>query len=235
MLDPQPIERTADLGQALLVNRRAGRGGVEVMAAAVGVERARQAVSDEHLEQAAECRSRSFLLHQEGRIDRARRVIHRDDQIERRLPVQPAMPRAVLVQHHAFARLALALAPMRPAALGALHQPGRMQLCLGPGVAPGEVVVANPVLVKMLHVPAPIDRPIELQHPVNLCRRDPLRRRLPQPPVDQPRLALLLEPIAVAAKLPLRHPQQLARLQHRQFPPFPTAQNIPKLQHSPVL
>jgi len=44
VLDPEPIERTADLGAAILVHRLASLVGVEVVAAAVGVERAGQPV-----------------------------------------------------------------------------------------------------------------------------------------------------------------------------------------------
>ena len=122
------------------------------------------------------------------------------------------------MQHHALARLALALAPMRPTPLRPLHQPRRVQLRLHPGVAPLEIVVAHQVLVKMLHVPAPVTVPVQLQHQPQLPRRHPLRRRLAQPPVDQPLHPVLLVAVPIAPELPLRHPQQLARLQHRQSP-----------------
>jgi hypothetical protein len=130
VLDAEPIERTADLGAAILVDRFAGLVSVKVVAAAVSVERAGQPVCHEDFEQTTECRGRPFLLRQERRIDRARGVIHRDDQIERRLPFQPSLPQAVLVEHHACAWLPLALAPLRSTALRPLHQPGRMQLRL---------------------------------------------------------------------------------------------------------
>ena len=121
VLDAKPIERTAHLGQTLPVDRFAGLGSEKIMAAAIGVEARWQAVRREHLKQRLECRGRPFLLHQQRRVDRARRVIHCDDQIQCRLPAKPRRPRTVLVQHHAFARLALALAPMRATPLRTLH------------------------------------------------------------------------------------------------------------------
>jgi hypothetical protein len=72
--------------------------------------------------------------------------------------------RAVLVQHHALARLALALAPVRATPLGAFDQTRGVQLRLGPGVAPAELMVANQMLVKVLHVPAAITIPVKFQH-----------------------------------------------------------------------
>ena len=138
MLDAEPIERTAHLGEALPIDRFAGLGGVKIMAAPIGVEARGQAVRREHLKEALECRGGPFLIDQEGRVDGARRVVHGDDQIKRRLPIEPSRPRTVLVQHHAFAGLAFAFAPMGAAPFRSLHQARRMQLGLHPRVAPPE-------------------------------------------------------------------------------------------------
>ena len=81
MFDTEPIERTAHLGQSILVDRLAGLVGVKVVATTVGIERAGQAVRHKGFQQAAEGRGRAFLLHQEGRIDRAGGIVHRHDQI----------------------------------------------------------------------------------------------------------------------------------------------------------
>ena len=90
------------------------------MRAAVGVEAHRQAVLAENLLQRPEGRGRALLFDEKGRIDRPRRIVHRHDQVERRLALKPFMARAVLVQHHPRQRPPLALAPMRPLrALGA--------------------------------------------------------------------------------------------------------------------
>src|SRR5215831_8778996 len=137
------------------------------------------------------------------------------------------------MQHHPLARLPLTLAPMRAAALHTLHQTRRMQLRLGPRVAPAELVVANALLVKVLHVPTAVVRPVQLQHAIDLAALNAPGRGLAQPAVDQTRFAVVLEPIPVAPKLALRHSQQFPGL--RQLPPFPAAQNISKLQHSTVL
>ena len=160
MLDAEPVERTADLGETVLVDRFTGLGREEVMAAAIGIETARQPFAGEHISQRRKGRGGAFLLDQKRRIGRARRIIHGHDQVEFTLTFEPGEAAAVLVQHHAFARLALALASVRPAPLRSLHQPRRMQLRLHPGVAPAEVMVAHQMLVKMLHVPAPVTIPV---------------------------------------------------------------------------
>jgi hypothetical protein len=50
------------------------------------------------------------------RIDRARGVVHRHDQVGAPLACEPGVPRAVLVQHHARQRMPLALGLVRPLA-----------------------------------------------------------------------------------------------------------------------
>jgi hypothetical protein len=136
--------------------KKSGLAGEEVMAAAVGIETRGQALGREHLQKAPEGRSGAFLLDQERRVERARRVIHGDDEIKLRLARKPSRWRAILVQHHAFARLALALATVRPTPRRTLNQARCMQLRLHPRVAPAEAVIALQMLVEVLHVPAPI-------------------------------------------------------------------------------
>jgi hypothetical protein len=92
------------------------------MAGAIAVEARRQPLGREHLQQSAKRHRRALFFDQKCRVDRAGRVIHGDDQVELRLARKPERARAVLMQHHAFARLALALSPMRAAPLGALDQ-----------------------------------------------------------------------------------------------------------------
>src|SRR4051812_140640 len=55
--------------------RLTGLGGVEVMAAAVGVEGREQAVRCDHLLEPHKARSRALLLDQDGREHRARGVV----------------------------------------------------------------------------------------------------------------------------------------------------------------
>ena len=118
------------------------------------------------------------------------------------------------MQHHPLERLALALAAVRPAPLGALHQARRVQLRLHPGVAPQEAVIAHQILVEMLHVPTPVQTPVQLQHQFGSRRRNPLGRRLANPLVDQTGEPVLLVAIPIAPELALRHPQQFACLHH---------------------
>src|SRR4051794_37045690 len=54
------------------------------MAAAIGVERAEQAMLANHFAQSLERRGRPFFLDQQHRIDVARRIVQRDDQVHRR-------------------------------------------------------------------------------------------------------------------------------------------------------
>src|SRR5574338_9224 len=105
--DAELRQRAADLGEPALVDRLASLGGMEVMAAAIAVERTEQAMAADHLGKAAEARCRAFLIDEKPRVPLARRIVHRDDQVN--LPLerrQPQMARAVLVQHHADQRTA---------------------------------------------------------------------------------------------------------------------------------
>src|ERR1700674_3815990 len=113
------------------------------------------------------------------------------------------------MQHHAEHRPARPLAPVRPAPLGPLQQAFRMKKRLRPGVAPDEVVVARQMLMKMLGreagVPAAIKR-FHLRLPI---RRNSLAGRLAKPPVQYPRFASVLKPLAPAPERPLPDTQKL--------------------------
>ena len=61
------------------------------MRAAVGIEAYRQAVLGKDLLERPEGRGRAFLLDQKRRIDRPGRVVERDNEIERRLALEPFM------------------------------------------------------------------------------------------------------------------------------------------------
>ena len=113
MLDAELLQSPADLGRMSPDRSRRAFVGAEIMRAAVRIEAHRQAVLRENLLKRAEGRGRAFLLDEKRRIDRPRRVVHRDDEIERRLALEPCMPRAVLMQHHARQRPPLALPAMR--------------------------------------------------------------------------------------------------------------------------
>jgi hypothetical protein len=235
VLDAEPGQSPSHLRRPLLVHRLAGLHRHEVVAAAIGVEARWQALSGKHLQARPKRRGGALLLDQERRIDLAGGVIHGHDQIERRLTLEPGLAAAVLVQHHACARLPRPLAPVRPAPLRPLGQARRMQLRLGPGVAPAEAMALHQVLVEVLHVPANILRAVEGKHPLDLVYRNPPYRGLAKPLVQEPVEPLLLVPGPVAPELPLRAAQQLACLHRRQLPPLPAAQYIAKLLHSPVL
>ena len=160
--------------------------GAEIMRAAVGVEAHRQAMLRKHLLQRPEGRGRALLLDEKRRIDRARRVVERDDQIERRLALEPGVPRAVLVQHHARQRPPLALAPVRPLARRLRHNARPLQMQLQPGVAPAEAVILDQMLVEMLDREALVALAIKPLHFLRPVGRDPPARRLAEPAVQSP-------------------------------------------------
>ena len=95
MLDAQLRERPADLGRMSRDRSRRRFGGAEIVRPAIGVEAHRQAVLRENLVQRPEGRGRALLLDEKGRIDRPRRVVERDNEIARRLTLEPVMPGAV--------------------------------------------------------------------------------------------------------------------------------------------
>ena len=92
MLDAQTLQRPPNLCRARAVDLAARNGRVKIMRAAIRVEAQRQTVRAEHFRQRAKRRVRSFLLDQERRVDRVRRIVQRHDQIKRRLPRKPHMP-----------------------------------------------------------------------------------------------------------------------------------------------
>jgi len=184
---------------------------------------------------ASECEAFVRLLDQKGRENGARGVVQRHDQIERRPAGEPFVPRAVLMQHHARHRSARSLAPMRPAPLGLLQQPPRMQKRLRPRVAPGEGVVARQMLVKMLGREARIPRLVKRLHLSLAIGRNTLARRLAEPAVQQARLARFLEAVAPAPKRPLPNPQQLRRFHLTELRRLVTAQNVQKPHHPHTL
>ena len=101
MLDAELDEGPADLGQAPLVDLAAGLGAVEVVAAAVGVEGAEEALLLDRFPKPAKAREGAFFLDQEGRDDLARGVVHGGDEVEVAAQIhQPAVGRAVLEQEH---------------------------------------------------------------------------------------------------------------------------------------
>src|SRR5215510_13869978 len=120
------------------------------MAATIGVEAGGKAMLGEYLQQPSKRRCSALLLDKKRRIDVAGRVIHRHDQVELRLILKPSKAAAILVQHHAHARLARPLATVRAAPRSRAHETSRMQLCLHPRVAPAEIMLLLQVLVKML-------------------------------------------------------------------------------------
>ena len=88
MLDPEVLESSPNLRQMLLVDRSIRVRRVEVVAATIRVEARWQTVCGKRLQKPTKARCRAFFLNQKRRVDRARRIVHRDNQVERRLSPQ---------------------------------------------------------------------------------------------------------------------------------------------------
>ena len=177
VLDAELRQGAADLGGVLPVDPAAGDRGVEIVAAAVGVERAEEAAVGDHLGERPEARGGALLRHQEGRADLARRVVERDHQVERRAAGEPGMACGVLVQEHARQRPPRPLAPVRPAPRRALHQPRCLQRLPRHRVAEPVAVPRLQVLVEVLHREALIHLRIERPRPRELASSAPAAAR----------------------------------------------------------
>src|SRR3954466_2782785 len=225
------------LGGWGLVHRLAGLGGVEVVAAAVGVEGAEQALPRDGLLQPDETRGGPLLLDQDGREDRAGGVVHRDDQVECRALRQPSVLRAVLEHQYAWQRPARPLLAVGRALRCLCDQAALLQHALGPRVAADKQLAVRhgPALDRFVEV---LGREIEvagaelLNHPRNLVDRCPPARGPPAPAVPYPLFPVRLIGVAQPAKVPLAHPQQLRRLHAAQLPRLMQPNRIDDPGHS---
>ena len=231
MLDAELLERAPDLGETRLVDLARG-GGEEVVAAAVGVERAEQALGRDRLGQAQEARLRALLFDQDRRVDGAGRIVQRDHEIELTVEArQPGEGRGVLEQQHPRQRPARPLLAMGAATRGRLDQPRRVQRQLGHRVAEAVVVPLHQLLVEVLDRVVGVALAVEPTE-LGLGRLGhPPRRGAPDPAVEQPRLALL-EPTPVPApEIALAHPQNLRRLGLAQRALLPALRQRLELHH----
>jgi hypothetical protein len=142
------------------------------------------------------------------------------------------MARSVLMQHHSRHRPARTLAPMRPATRGLRQKTLRMQKGLRPRVAPREIVPRDQLLVKMLGREAVIAFAIQSLHLMLPVDRNPLARRLAQPPIQKPGFAVVFEPLSPTAKRPFIDPKQFRRFELVQLRRLVAAQYAPELDHT---
>jgi hypothetical protein len=231
MLHAQLLQSAPHLGEMVPVDL-AGFRGAEIMRAPIGVEAHRQPVLRKDLLQRPEGRGRAFLLDQERRIDRPRRVIERDNEVERRLALEPGMPRAVLVQHHPRQRSPLTLPSVRAFPRRLPDDAFPLQMQLQPGVAPAKAVVLHQMLVEVLDREALVTLAIKRLHLLRPIDRNPLARRLAEPPVDKPGLALLVVAVRPSPERPLAHSQKLGGFTLVELRRFPPVQNIQKHRHA---
>jgi hypothetical protein len=102
------------------------------------------------------------------------------------------------MQHHSHHRPALPPAPMRAAARRLGQKTAVLKIGLRPGVAPRKAMPAHQMLMEVLGREAMIAFAVE---PLDLRRRSVGNRAAgapSKPPVDEPLLAVRLEPVAPA-------------------------------------
>jgi hypothetical protein len=147
------------------------------MRAAVGVEGAEQPLFGDCFEQPEKARHRALFLDQDGRVDRAGRIVEGDDQIEIVVErADPTVGRAVLEQQHAGQRPPFALFAMSATAPLVLDdEASSLQRQPGHRVAERVVVPLLQLLVKMLHREVAVALLIEDLHTRQLTRRRPPR------------------------------------------------------------
>ena len=182
------------------------------MRAAIGVERTEQAVRLDRLMQAAEARHRAFFGHEKRRINPARRIVHRHDQVDvvtqRR---DPAVRRAILHQHHANHRAADPLLAMFAASGRGLHIARPLQRQARDRVAQGVVVMAAQFLVKVFDREVLVSLVIQTPHPGQFALRRPAVRNTAEPFVAQTVDTFGLVTDALAAEVAGGQTQQFAR------------------------
>ncbi len=235
MFDAQMLEGASDLGRTGPIDLAAGLRCMKIMAAAVRIEAQGQAMVAKNLFQGPERRSGAFLLDQKGRKNSARRIVQRDDQIERLVVLKPRKARPILMQHHAQHRAPRPLAPVGAPPRGFRQQAPVLQIGLGPRVAPVEAMILHQMLVEMLGRKAGVAAAVKRLNLGLSRRRNPSARDLAKPPVQQASLSFDLKTIAPAPKRPLANPQQLARFQLTKLRRLVTSQNVQKLNHPHTL
>jgi len=87
-------------------------------------------------------------------------------------------------------------------------------------------VILNQALVEVLDRKTLVALAVKPFHLFRPIARDPLARRLAEPPVDEPGLAFVLVAARPAPECPLAHPEQLRRLLLIELRRFPAVQKI---------
>ena len=225
-LDAELRQGAADLGRGVLVHLAAGLGRVPVVAGAVGVERAEQALGPDRLGHPLEARHGALFGDEEGRVDIAGRIVHGDDQVPPSTG-DPLVARAVLVQHHAGQGTARPLAPVRPTPGCRAPAPMGLQAQPQPVVAALEAVIGHQLLVEVLGREVPVAGVEQLQHPRHLVHRRAPRREAAQAAVVETVGSLRLVAVAPAPEGALRDTQNLRRLRLAQATPMGAPVNLP--------
>ena len=91
------------------------------------------------------------------------------------------------------------------------------------------------MLVKVLGGEAPVTLAIQSLDLVRAIDRNPLARRLAEPTIQKPRLAVALKPLTPTSKRPLIDPKQLRCLHLVELRRLVAAQNVKKPHHTHTL
>ena len=211
-IDAQLPERPTDLRRLLLVHLPPGLRRAPVVAPAIRIKRAEQAMRLNHLAQRRKTAHRPLLGHEKRRVNLARRIVHRHNQVPP-TPRNPLMTRPIPVQHHPGQRTTRALATMRPATRGRANPAMRLQRQTNPVVTPTHAVLRHQLLVEVLRREVPVARVEQIKHPRNLVNRSAARRHTTETAVVKSLRSLRLIPVTPAPERPLADAQNLRSLQ----------------------
>src|SRR5882672_4241890 len=124
---------------------------------------------------------------------------------------------------------------MRPAPRRLLEMAALLKIGLGPAVAPAQPMVRHRMLVEMLGREPRIALPVKPLDLLGLLLRNPLRRGLAQPAVQQAGFTVLLVAPAPAPQRAFVDSQQLRSLQLAQAAILTAPENVPELHHPHTL
>src|SRR6202051_2464675 len=104
---------------------------------------------------------------------------------------------------------------MHPALAPPRHQPRSLQRLLHPGVAQLDLMLVPQLLVEVPHVQIGIAVAVQPQYLLHQGQRNPLRRRLPTPPIKQSDITERLVTLAPAPHVPIADADDLRCLSPR--------------------
>src|SRR5450631_4279503 len=206
------LHGTADLRGTLIIDLATALRRQPEMGPTVGIERTEQPLLFNHRTQPNHHWGGRFLLSQLRIVDLAGGVVQDHDQVVPTLILKPLVIAAIDMQHHPRQWTPLAPLAMYAPPGHALHQAGGLQRLLDPRVAQPDLMVLAELLMKMPHVQIEVLVPVQAENLFGLLLRNAPSARCSSPPIQQPLVALLLQPLPPTTHLPIADAHQLSRL-----------------------